>query len=55
MRFSGRLLHLLVLAVALPSCSGDRRMAPNLGTAMPDLGVVPAVARDMAAYLYTLH
>lgn len=24
------------------------------GTAMPDLGVVPAVARDMAAYLYTL-
>ena len=25
------------------------------GTAMPKLGVVPAVARDMAAYLYTLH
>ena len=24
------------------------------GTAMPDLGVGPAVARDMAAYLYTL-
>ncbi len=24
------------------------------GTAMPDLGVSPAVARDMAAYLYTL-
>jgi cytochrome c2 len=24
------------------------------GTAMPDLGVVPIVARDMAAYLYTL-
>ncbi|HET9464744.1 MAG TPA: hypothetical protein VFO71_04360 [Gemmatimonadales bacterium] len=24
------------------------------GTAMPDLGVTPAVARDMAAYLYTL-
>jgi cytochrome c len=24
------------------------------GTAMPNLGVVPAVARDMAAYLYTL-
>jgi cytochrome c len=24
------------------------------GTAMPDLGVMPAVARDMAAYLYTL-
>jgi hypothetical protein len=25
------------------------------GTAMPDLGVIPEVARDMAAYLYTLH
>jgi cytochrome c len=25
------------------------------GTAMPNLGVVPATARDMAAYLYTLH
>jgi cytochrome c2 len=25
------------------------------GTAMPNLGVIPAVARDMAAYLYTLH
>jgi cytochrome c len=25
------------------------------GTAMPSLGVVPSVARDMAAYLYTLH
>ena len=24
------------------------------GTAMPNLGVVPAVTRDMAAYLYTL-
>jgi cytochrome c len=24
------------------------------GTAMPDLGVSPAIARDMAAYLYTL-
>lgn len=24
------------------------------GTAMPNLGVVPQVARDMAAYLYTL-
>lgn len=24
------------------------------GTAMPNLGVVPAVARDMAAYLYSL-
>jgi cytochrome c2 len=24
------------------------------GTAMPNLGVIPAVARDMAAYLYTL-
>jgi cytochrome c1 len=24
------------------------------GTAMPNLGVVPVVARDMAAYLYTL-
>jgi hypothetical protein len=24
------------------------------GTAMPNLGVVPSVARDMAAYLYTL-
>ncbi|HYF39298.1 MAG TPA: c-type cytochrome [Gemmatimonadales bacterium] len=24
------------------------------GTAMPNLGVVPATARDMAAYLYTL-
>jgi cytochrome c len=24
------------------------------GTAMPNLGIVPAVARDMAAYLYTL-
>ncbi len=24
------------------------------GTAMPNLGVTPAVARDMAAYLYTL-
>jgi cytochrome c1 len=24
------------------------------GTAMPKLGVVPQVARDMAAYLYTL-
>jgi cytochrome c len=24
------------------------------GTAMPDLGVIPATARDMAAYLYTL-
>jgi cytochrome c len=24
------------------------------GTAMPSLGVEPAVARDMAAYLYTL-
>jgi cytochrome c len=24
------------------------------GTAMPNLGVAPAVARDMAAYLYTL-
>jgi cytochrome c len=25
------------------------------GTAMPDLGVPPKVARDMAQYLYTLH
>ena len=25
------------------------------GTAMPNLGVVPVVARDMAAYLYTLY
>ena len=24
------------------------------GTAMPDLGVTPAIARDMAAFLYTL-
>jgi cytochrome c len=24
------------------------------GTAMPNLGVIPEIARDMAAYLYTL-
>jgi cytochrome c len=122
MKFSETVLHLLALAGALPSCSGERRVvAPKLGdpergrvalngfgcgachvipgvraargmvgppltgfarrsyiagqlnspdnlvrwiaypqavapgTAMPDLGVSPSVARDMAAYLYTLH
>jgi cytochrome c2 len=29
--------------------------AVESGTAMPNLGVIPSVARDMAAYLYTLH
>lgn len=32
----------------------DNPQAVKPGTAMPDLGVSPAEARDMAAYLYTL-
>lgn len=32
----------------------DNPQAMKPGTAMPDLGVSPAEARDMAAYLYTL-
>ena len=123
MKYSARILLLLVLMAALPSCSGEQKvLASNLGdpdrgraaldgfgcgachvipglraargmvgppltgfarrsyiagqlvnspdnlvrwiadpqavepgTAMPDLGVVPTVARDMAAFLYTLH
>jgi hypothetical protein len=30
------------------------RDSPHRGTAMPNLGVGPVTARDMAAYLYTL-